>query len=287
MAADSAVCCYDLTIPQEYTNEDLVKSWFKETSKKWCFQLERGTTGYLHYQCRFSLKQKTRMKTLIARCPLVGGHLSITSNANRDNMFYVMKDETRTLGPWTNKDEIAHYIPRQVREIKDNLYPWQQQIINMKEVWDTRSINILYDDIGNLGKSVFGTMLGCCGQGIYIPYMKDFKDVMRMVMERPKHGLYILDLPRAIKKDKMRETYASIEQLKSGYAYDDRYKWQEEYYDCPCVFIFTNTIPDLSFMSKDRWKFWQINERFELVPLVTFADLRLSATKDEDVTFLQ
>jgi len=191
----------------------------------------------------------------------------VTSTANRDNMFYVQKEETRCLGPWSDKDAVAAYIPRQVREIQNNLYPWQQEVLNMKNTWDTRTIHILYDDIGNLGKSVFGLMLGCTGQGIYCPYMKDFRDVMRMIMKRPKHGLYVLDLPRAIKKDKMRETYASIEQVKSGYCYDDRYEWTEEYFDCPTVFIFTNTIPDLSYMSKDRWMFWKIDEEKRLVPL--------------------
>jgi len=53
---------------------------------------------------------------------------------------------------------------------------------------------------------------------------------------------------------------SGIETLKDGYAYDDRYHFKEEYFDCPQIWVFMNMVPDISMLSKDRWKLWVIKE---------------------------
>lgn len=209
-----------------------------------------------------SLKVKERIYSLVNKFPKF--HLSITSSANRTNFFYVMKEETRIDGPWKDDDPEPPYIPRQCR-VKE-WRPWQSQLIQILSVWDPRTIHIVYDPRGNIGKSIFITYMGASRCACQIPPINDFKDLMRMVMDMPKLPTYLIDMPRAMNKDKLYQFYSGIETIKSGYAYDDRYSFKYEYFDSPQICVFTNTLPDENLLSKDRWRIWCINyETFELI----------------------
>lgn len=255
------VAVYDFTIParEEYT-VDVVKGELTNLCKKWCFQLERGEiTGYLHYQGRMSLKVKTRLDTLSKKFFSGDCHLSPTCSQNQGNDFYVTKDETRVDGPWRDDDEVI-YIPRQIRDIKE-FFPWQIKMYNISREWDPRRIHVVYDPDGCTGKTIFTTWMCCNKWASKIPYMNEFKDIMRMAMDMPKRGCYLIDLPRAIKKEKLYGFYSAIEELKNGHAWDDRYTYKEEWFDCPQIIVFTNKLPDTELLSRDRWVIWSIRSR--------------------------
>lgn len=269
----SPLYCYDFTLGCEFVSHiGLLKDWLKQYSKKWVFQKEKALlTGWFHYQGRLSLKEKCRLDTLKNKCPWMQIHLSPTSNENRDNMFYVTKDDTRVDGPWSDKD-IIRYIPRHIRKIT-TLLPWQSSLMEYMNKEDDRTIHCIVDDKygprgngGNKGKSTFTTLLGCQGKAHKIPFCNDYKDIMRMVMDRPKIGCYILDMPRGVNKEKLRQLFGAIETVKDGWAYDDRYEFREEYFDIPCIFVFTNKIPDLSLLTEDRWNLLTISNDYKLIP---------------------
>ncbi len=65
-------------------------------------------------------------------------------------------------------------------------------------------------------------------------------------------------MPRAIDKEKLNSLYSAIETIKDGYAYDDRYSFKEKVFDCPCIWVFTNVIPESHFFTDDRWKFYTV-----------------------------
>lgn len=255
---ESPVCVWDFTLKCDNHPEQVaeLKCLFAAHAKKWAFQLERGdTTGYVHYQGRISLKQKVRKPQLLS---LIPGEFwwTITSTENRDNDFYGIKTQTRLEGPWTDKDPEPEYIPRQIRGI--TLRPWQQSIVEDADIWDTRHINIVYCEHGGTGKTTLKTYVRCHGIGRFIPFVNDYKDMMRIVMDTPKMKLYLIDIPRAIQKDRLFQFYAGIETLKDGYAYDDRYHFKDECFDCPNVWVFTNRMPDRTMLSEDRWRIWDI-----------------------------
>lgn len=260
----NAICNYDFTASKQHWDETKIKVVLKEHCKAWCFQEEKGESGYEHYQGRFSLKVKKRLNECI-KLLNTNWNLSPTSNTNKDNDFYVSKEETRISGPWTDKDKET-YIPKQIREI-EKLYPWQLDIVNSAKIWDTRTINIIIDPFGNNGKSILKTYIGCHGIGRSIPFTNDYKDMMRMVMDTEKKPLYIIDIPRALRKDQLYQFFSGIETLKDGYAYDDRYHFKEEYFDCPNIWVFMNTFPETEYLSKDRWVFWRITETKTLVKM--------------------
>jgi hypothetical protein len=230
-----------------------VKKLLREFCKDGTFQLEQGESGYIHYQGRVSLKKKMRLPPIDT---LKGIHWSPTSLANFDNDDYCSKNYSRIDGPWKVEEE-EPYIPRQIREIH-NLHSWQQSVIDTLSVWDTRTINCLINTSGNIGKSTLVGWVRAHQLGRALPPVNDYKDLMRMVCDMPISQAYMIDMPRAIKKDKLNGFYSAIESLKDGYAFDDRYKFVEKIFDSPCIWVFTNTYPDTDLLSEDRWKFWHV-----------------------------
>lgn len=239
---------WDFTLKAEGVDREKFIDWLTSHSKKWVFQLEKGETGYEHYQGRVALKVKSRKGPSFENI-----HWSPTSTANKDNDFYVMKSDTRIEGPWANTDA---YVPRQVRGI--TLKPWQQQILDDGAVWNTRNINLVYDTEGNIGKSTLAIYAGAHGIARYIPMMDSHKDYMRMIMDCPKRKLYLVDFPRAMNKVGCCSFWSAMEQVKNGHAYDDRYGFREEFFDSPNIWIFCNALPDTDVLSKDRWKVWEV-----------------------------
>src|ERR1700733_3307507 len=229
---------YEIVLP--YT-----KKLLNDYCKKWVFQLEECPTTKIKFP---------------------KWHLTITSNENIKNDFYVIKEDSRVDGPWKDDDEEI-YIPLQVRNIS-KLFPWQQKIIDDSAIFDTRTINVIFNEGGNIGKSILSTYCGVYKLGRKIPYSNDFKDIMRIVMDTPTSKLYIFDIPKAIKKEQLCQFYAGIEEIKNGYAFDDRYKFREKWFDCPSIWIFTNKFPNLDMLSSDRWKIWTIVDN----DLITYVD---------------
>jgi len=257
------LCGWDFTCPAtEGVYEEVIR-FMKTECKHWAFQKEKGeTTDYVHFQCRVSLGVKRRLVELVelgkTEYPLIKWRVSptVTAHALPAKAFYVMKPETRIEGPWTSEDAEEVYVPRQIRDI--TLREWQKHIADDADVWDTRHINILHEVEGNKGKSILATYCGVHKIGRSLPPLNDYKDIMRMVMDMPTSKLYLVDMPRAIDQSRTHNFFAGLEEVKSGHAWDDRYKYKEKYFDCPNIWVFTNVMPDLRHLSTDRWKIWNI-----------------------------
>lgn len=254
----SAVARWDFTLPEDVATVPVLKSFLGVHCKKYCFQLEQGEeTGFMHYQGRVSLKVKSRKGPTLDKI-----HWSPTSTAASDDDFYVLKNDTRIKGPWQDTDP---YIPRQIRSL--TLYDWQQSIIDDANVWNTRDINCIICKSGNIGKSTLCTYVGSHKLGRKIPILESYKDFMRMVMDTPKMQLYLVDCPRSMQKTSCSNFWSAIETVKDGYAYDDRYGFRESYFDCPNIWVFCNDFPDTTFLSVDRWKYWEVTKDKKLSPL--------------------
>ena len=250
---ESSCCVWDLTIPADRITVSDLRKHFAAHCKKYTFQLEQGTTtGYRHYQCRVSLKTKSRKATLLGSSSYIrGGNITVTSNANKDNDFYVLKEDTKLEGPWTDQDKAPL---RTVDKMEANgLYPWQQTLIDETEDYDDRKIHIVIDRQGNIGKSALCKYLYMKKDAVIVPPLMDEKDLMQYVMSFPPAKLYIIDMPRAMKKSKLNRLYSGIEQLKNGMMYDLRYHGKFRYIDEPNIIVFTNQPPKMSYLSRDRW----------------------------------
>lgn len=264
----NAISVYDFRYTAgDYTNTDII-SFIKKYAKKFVFQQEKGDTGYMHYQGRLSLIKKRRVGEIKkiwheSGIPMPQYLEPTISAEHKKSAFYQMKEDTRVSGPWTDEDEET-YIPRQVREI-NTLRPFQQTIVDKVNEWDKRTINIIYCEHGNMGKSALVGYLRAYKLARALPPVNDYKDLLRMVCDLPTSRCYIFDMPRSLNKDRLYQFFSAVETIKDGYAYDDRYNFREKVFDCPNIWIFTNTFPDFNMLSLDRWKLWTINDNYELV----------------------
>lgn len=285
--------CYDFRMSVvakngvSFTYEQLGQCLMK-LCKKVVFQIEKGEkSDYLHFQGRISLIKSMLKMTFIEAVmkimniskgeapqyvePTVKGVVK-TSNFN-----YVLKEQTRVSGPWTEKDFVqeelkkVEYIPRQYRNLLDKLYPYQKCIYNSKDTFDIRGINIVIDPIGNQGKSTIASLCELFADGIDVPPINDYKELIQLVCDEcigtnnRSPSPILIDMPRGMEKSKLIGIYTAIEQIKKGKLFDTRNKYKKWWIDSPQIWVFTNEEPDLSYLSSDRWKIWDINNEKALV----------------------
>lgn len=134
---------------------------------------------------------------------------------------------------------------------------WQEQILAIvdKDVVDNRTIHWIYDKTGNKGKSTLAN------------YLEMYKDAY--IFQGGKHAdLYrhynynkvvIYDLPRDY-TDNNDSLYATMECLKNGYILDTKYEGQKKRFRPPHIFVFSNSLPNVSKLSKDRWNIIDLDD---------------------------
>lgn len=159
---------------------------------------------------------------------------------NIGNFDYADKVDTCIDGPWTS-EEVEHYIPRQYRGKKNTLLTWQQEVWDCADEWDPRTINFIYDETGNNGKSTLACLFDLHSKGIDLPPINDAKELIESVCDiltskntRMPDTLF-MDMPRAMDKRKLGGLHTSIEQIKKGNVYDTRYRYREWWFDSPQI----------------------------------------------------
>lgn len=266
------IAMYDYTIPRDHYSLEELKSRLNTQCSRWVFQLEKGKEeGYEHYQCRISFKKKIRYTTLLQKKkagtePLTG-HFSPTSNPTylAGDDFYCMKEDTRIAGPWKDSDIPKVWTKQMEIFSKWELREYQKDIIKESQIFDMRKINLIYDPVGNCGKSLLSEFMEYNDLAEEIPPMRMMDDIFQWVCKRPKRKCYIVDMPRGMKKDRLGDFYSGIEVVKNGVAYDKRYAPVKIRFDRPRIFVFTNTLPMFELMSKDRWEIWTIQEDYTYI----------------------
>ena len=255
-----------------FTSETELIELLGGIAKKFVFQLEQGDNGYRHYQGRLSLIKKRRLteKHIVIKLfkDKPPNYINPTNNVEVTNgeSFYLIKEDTRLSGPWTDQDEIK-VVTIQLKEfLKFEMYEWQKQLFDMSKTYNGRKIDLLYDPNGNIGKSIFSEYLEYMNLAEEIPPFRLMDDIFQWVASRPIKKAYLVDMPRGMKKDKLGDFYSGLEVIKNGVAFDKRYKAQKIRFDRPRVFVFTNTLPVFKLMSKDRWNVWEINNEMALQP---------------------
>lgn len=255
---------YEFTLPKRELAVGDVHALLRSHCKAYTFQLERGdTTGYEHYQGRFSLFKKKRTTECAKLFTDTGIHVSPTSNNAREGeAFYCMKADTRVEGPWTEKDYKQPKPSLKCIELmKENgLYPWQTRLCEVIQGYDARKIHVVIDLEGNRGKTYCMKWMWHQLDAQIIPPMNSSEDLVGFAMSFPNKALYVVDMPRAMKKNRLGSFYAGVETIKNGILYDKRYHGKFHVMDEPNIVVFTNTPPKKKYLSPDRWKMWTIKD---------------------------
>lgn len=259
----SQLCTYDFTCSVELCpDRAFLQTTLNGWCKKWVFQKEKGESGYEHWQGRVSLIHKKRIKEIVAQIKIPGIHWSPTSKAVHEgqNFNYVMKIDTRIEGPWSDQDFTEPPpLTRQLKAfMKHKRWPWQDKVLEWCNEEEDRYIRLINDTIGNAGKSILAEYIEYIEAGYEVPPFRLMEDIMACAMSIGAQKCYLIDMPRAMKKDKLSEFYAGLEALKNGVAYDKRYKFKKRRFDRPQIIVFTNRDPCWDYMSLDRWQVWDM-----------------------------
>jgi hypothetical protein len=245
-----------------------MKDLLKSLCIDWAFQVEKGEkSGRVHFQGRMRLKTKKRLNTLVNNFKDFRGiHFSPTTKENRDNDFYVLKDETRIGGPWKSTDP---WEPATLLK-EHQLFQWQKDLCSIaaKEIatYDNRHINILHNLSGNIGKSSLFTFLEIRYNALSLAILDSCEDMLQMAygklssLELRDNIIILVDIPKATAKYMMQRICRVVETLKDGKAYDKRYNWKEWRFNPPSIWISTNKKMNKDWLSADRWQYWTVLE---------------------------
>ncbi len=265
---------YDFTLKFQDERWEDVGEWLNGWCKKWVFQKEEDASGYVHWQGRVSLIKKKRLNEVISQMKNseMPFRWSVTTKGVHDgsNFNYVMKSDTRVDGPWKDSDyeeppKMTWQLQVFMDQHKDSMLGWQKWMMQYLEGdRDMRNIICLIDETGHHGKSLFAEYLEYMKLAFELPPFTNSEDIMQCVMCINEQKAYLIDMPRAMNKDKLHGLYAGIESLKDGKCYDKRYQFKKRRQNRPKVIVFTNKQPDVNYLSADRWLFINIGPGGEM-----------------------
>jgi hypothetical protein len=247
-----------------------VKDVFREYCNNWVFQLEcPDDSENYHYQCRINLKKKKlsagfaklleeefRMNDDSYSSPFYRVDVSPTNKNPKTSFSYVMKEETRLAGPWSDRPVY------QGEDIITDLFPYQNTIfedMTNPENWDSRKIYHVYDPKGGHGISSLVKKLAYekNGQVGFIPTCSSAQQLTSSLVKGGPKSLYVIDLPRVgmsweeytdsgeqVRRysPKWAEIVMVIETLKNGGPLVDTMHGRNEMLimKCPNIVIFSN-----------------------------------------------
>lgn len=131
------------------------------------------------------------------------------------------------------------------------LRQWQNDLYNRflsNEGPSDRTIDVIVDATGNAGKTTFAMwMLAKHPDDVQILGPGKHADLAYLI--EPKR-VYIFDCPRETHE---RIPWSLIEHIKNGYVMSTKYTPIIKHFKIPHVWVFTNSQPDETVLSADRW----------------------------------
>jgi len=173
-----------------------------------------------------------------------------------------MKSDSRVAGPWAD-----HRI-YMGQDLITNLYPWQQEIKDRCDAEpDDRTINVLYNPGGSIGKSKFCKYMAYHFKAPVIGWART-GDILNLVSKMAHQSVYLFDLAKSRPHDWAKDDISSaMEGIKNGLFMNTKYETSQVLMASPHIWMFCNMMPNLSSMSADRWKVYRVGASRELVPL--------------------
>ena len=164
-------------------------------------------------------------------------------------------------------------MPRPLKRLacEDNLYPWQEDIINIiKQEPDDRTIYWFYSEDGNRGKTTFCKYLTRKYEAICLSGKAS--DMKHGISEYKKQNgfcpeLILSNISKSFDPNYL--SYGGIEDCKDMYFHSGKYEGGMIDGNCPHLIVFSNFYPDTSKMMGDRWYIRKINKENKFVKMKT------------------
>ena len=241
-------------------------------------QLEIGTKNSTpHYQLAISTQSTcTKKKVLEALEKKIEGHINVEIQFNFEEMKkYCLKESVFISEEYSGKiykhQWQMDFLERkpQLKKVLKNPFEWQNFLKEkiLSKTPDDRTVDWIIDPIGNTGKSSFARayVSDLPTDGILmkidnldrmeLTLIKKIEDYRKKYYKDPK--VLFFDFPRASDSTKIISATALMEDAKSGHletTFGGNHK-EIEISDVH-VIVLSNTAPDLSVLSIDRWRLW-------------------------------
>lgn len=234
---------------------DIVTNLYKITD--FVFQLEKGSSGTLHFQgvCRFDSKSRPRSVFGPAWNCI---HWEVCRDWDA-SVRYCQKIDTRVKGPWFKGNRV--YRIQELKILKEeHLYSWQKRLLAIiLEEPDDRKIYWVWEPVGKTGKTTFCKFLSARYQAILLTGKAgDMKYAIAQLPTFPR--VVLIDCPRGM-MDYI--SYSGIEEVKNGYFFCGKYESKQIIGNPPHLIVFANCPPDMSKLSADRWEIIDISSSSE------------------------
>lgn len=234
--------CFTLN---NYSKADIENIRSKCAKDIYIFQEETGKEGTPHLQGYIAFNKKVRPKNIFSNDKI---HWEVCRNIDA-SINYCQKGETRSGEVFTNMR-----VPRVDKRL-ESFTPrdWQVDLWKMlMEEPDDRTIIWVHDEVGKGGKSLFAKWLCEKYNDIITVTMTKSADILTVVEDYYK--TFIIDIPRCF--DKKYTPYNAMEQIKNGFVTEGKLKKTARTvsFAPPHVVVLCNELPDMSKLSKDRWK---------------------------------
>jgi len=270
------LACWDFTIFDDWNSECTLEKLSTFCDRGVFQEEECPSTGKLHYQGRVHLKQRKKYSVAVNaffKAGFEGFRISPTCSHNRHNAFYVTKEETRIDGPWVFGDEPDDeekgkpFVADWELAMPAEKYPWQTSVMGMMgaRIHDWRTIHVVVDPVGNMGKSTLINMCEVNKLGYLMPLFNTYEKMCQFTcsffttlkLRSPRNLCY--DFPRGFRDENVGNVISALETIKSGRLFDGRYKATVWKYNIPNIWLFMNEAPSVEFLTRDRWKIWRIS----------------------------
>ncbi len=217
---------------------------------KYVFQLERASTGTLHWQGVFSFVHAKKWSHLNNRLR-PRGVWTVCRNVAAARQ-YCSKVDSRV----NDKTFTKGY--RVLRSVVDplkgkELYAYQKLVLDMvSDEPDDRKIYWYWSWKGNIGKSSLCKHLCMKHNGILVggKHKDAYFAIAELLKAEKPVDLVIFDLPRSMKS---MVSFTAIEGIKNGCFFNSKYESRMCLFNPPHILLFANSAPDLSMLSDDRW----------------------------------
>lgn len=214
---------------------------------KWVIGFEMGKDGYRHLQGRVRVSKGETDAFLAVKEYLPLAHIEKCSDS------------------WTYERKSGRFLSSEdtpeIRKVRfgslSNLQANWHWLLNQQ---GDRNILTIVDEEGGHGKSWYVNWLYETNRGFYCPPTIDtVKGLIQWIASGYNgEGIIAIDIPRTWKWSE--QLYVAIESIKDGLVYDTRYSSKLRNIRGVKLIIFTNTMPKVEKLSKDRWEIYEVWE---------------------------
>lgn len=257
----------------EEQDMDILETKFKQICSKFIFQEEVGENGTPHLQGAIWLKKAMRWS-----------EFKLSSKIHWEKMIdeegsinYCQKEDTRKI----NGRLVKWGFPKPLKIISV-LRPWQMSLLSLiQEEPDDRAIIWIYNKAGMGGKTQF---VKYCAHHFNMPFATagSSKDIANLLINLKKNGKDLNDINCFLfnfARDISKISYSALESVKDGLMTNIKYEAESLIFNSPHIVVMSNNLPDFGKMSSDRWRVYEINDKFELVDHIKSDDI------DKDICY--